>query len=142
MKKVMHLLESKAGRLHSIDPDARVIEALRVMAEHNIGAVLVVSEGRLVGIFSERDYARKVALHGKSSADVTVRDIMTANPVTVTLNASVAECMSLMSNGRFRHLPVLDGAELVGLLSIGDLVKEVIAEQAQTIKHLENYIHS
>lgn len=142
MKQVMHLLESKSGKLHTVDPETRVIEALRIMAEYNIGAVLVVSESRLVGIFSERDYARKVALHGRSSADVLVRDIMTANPTTVALTASVSDCMSLMSNGRFRHLPVLDGGRLVGLLSIGDLVKEVIAEQAQTIKHLEDYIHS
>lgn len=142
MKKVRQLLENKPGKLHTIAPDARVIDALRTMADHNIGAVLVVREGRLEGILSERDYARKVALQGKSSADVLVSDIMTAKPVSVSLDATVAECMTVMSNGRFRHLPVLKDGELVGLLSIGDLVKEVIAEQAETIKHLQDYIHS
>lgn len=142
MKKVRQLLETKSGKLHTIAPEARVIDALRVMADNNIGAVLVMSGSRLAGILSERDYARKVALHGKSSADVLVRDIMTANPVCVSPDATVPECMTLMTNGHFRHLPVVNDGQLTGLLSIGDLVKEVIAEQAETIKHLQDYIHS
>lgn len=142
MKTVKQILAGKSGTLHSIRSEARVIEALKAMAEHNIGALLVVDDGQLVGVISERDYARKVVLLGKSSTEVPVREIMTAKVVSARLDQTVGDCMTLMSNGHFRHLPVLDGARLLGVLSIGDLVKEVIADQAETIKHLEAYIQS
>ncbi|HEX6062802.1 MAG TPA: CBS domain-containing protein [Longimicrobiales bacterium] len=142
MKTVRQLLQAKGGAVHSVSPDARVFEALKLMAEKEIGALLVTEGGALVGIISERDYARKVILHGKSSHDIPVREIMTSNVVTVTPNQTVDQCMALMTSKRIRHLPVTEAGRLVGLVSIGDLVKEVIAEQEQSIKQLESYIHS
>jgi CBS domain-containing protein len=139
---VRQLLQSKGGTIHSISPDASVFEALKLMAEKDVGALVVLENGRLAGIMSERDYARKVILFGKSSHELAVRDIMTDKVVTVRPGNTVDECMALMTNKRIRHLPVVEGDRLVGLLSIGDLVKEVIAEQEQTIKQLESYIHS
>lgn len=142
MKTVTQLLQAKGREIHSIGQDARVIEALKLMAEKEIGALIVMDGGRLAGIISERDYARKVILHGKSSHDILVREIMTGKVITVHPGQTVEECMTLMTAKRIRHLPVIDGERLVGVLSIGDLVKEVIAEQEQTIKQLESYIHS
>src|SRR5688572_15344050 len=112
------------------------------MATKEIGALLVIEEGRLAGIMSERDYARKVILHGKSSQEIAVRDIMTTRLVTVRPSQSVDECMGLMTDHRIRHLPVMEGGRLIGVVSIGDLVKAVIEDQRETIKQLENYIHS
>src|SRR5688572_5333086 len=143
MKTVMQLLEGKGRAVHTITPDARVIDALKLMAEKDVGALVVTDDGaRIAGIISERDYARKVIMHGKSSHDIAVRDIMTAKVVTVQPRHTVEECMALMTAKRIRHLPVTEGEGLVGVLSIGDLVKEVIAEQEATIKQLESYIHS
>jgi CBS domain-containing protein len=142
MKTVSQLLQAKGREVHSIAPDATVFDALKLMADRNVGALVVLEDGRLVGIFSERDYARKVILLGKSSHDIPVRAIMTAKVITVQPGRSVEECMALMTEKRIRHLPVTEGERLVGVLSIGDLVKEVIAEQEQTIKQLESYIHS
>ena len=142
MKTVKQLLQAKGRDIHTITPGARVFDALKVMAEKDVGALVVVENGRLAGIISERDYARKVILHGKSSHEMEVREIMTAKVVTVQPAQTVEDCMALMTNRRIRHLPVTDGEQLVGVLSIGDLVKEVIAEQEQTIKQLESYIHS
>jgi CBS domain-containing protein len=142
MKTLVQLLQAKGGEIHAISPDARVIEALKVMAEKDVGALMVMDRGSLVGIISERDYARKVILLGKSSHDLSVREIMTSKLVTVQPGQTVEDCMELMTTRRVRHLPVTDGERLVGVLSIGDLVKEVIAEQEQTIKQLESYIHS
>lgn len=142
MKTVRQLLQSKGGAVYSVSPDARVFEALKLMAEKEIGALLVLDGGTLAGIMSERDYARKVILHGKSSHDIPVRDIMTSSLVTVSPSQTVDQCMALMTSKRIRHLPVLEGGKLVGLVSIGDLVKEVIAEQELTIRQLESYIHS
>ena len=142
MKTLTQLLQAKGGEIHTIGPDARVYDALKLMADKDIGALVVMEGGRLVGIISERDYARKVILHGKSSHDVPVRDIMTAKVLTVRPGQSVEDCMALMTNRRVRHLPVTDGERLLGVLSISDLVKEVIADQEQTIKQLESYIHS
>ncbi len=142
MKTLMQLLQAKGGEVHAIGPDARVIEALKLMAEKDVGALVVTDRGILVGIISERDYARKVILLGKSSHDISVREIMTSKLVTVQPGQTVEDCMELMTTRRVRHLPVTDGERLVGVLSIGDLVKEVIAEQEQTIKQLESYIHS
>jgi IMP dehydrogenase len=119
-----------------------VFSALKLMAEKDVGALLVVSGGKLAGIMSERDYARKVILLGKSSHDMMVREIMTEKVVTIQSEQTVEDCMGLMTARRVRHLPVVDGDKLLGLLSIGDLVKEVIAEQEQTIRQLESYIHS
>ena len=142
MKTVKQLLQSKGSTVHSVTPEASVFDALRLMADKNIGALLVVSGGKLAGIISERDYARKVILHGKSSHDMPVREIMSEKVVTVRPEQTVEDCMALMTGRRIRHLPVVDGDRLAGLLSIGDLVKEVIAEQEQTIRQLESYIHS
>ena len=142
MKSVKQLLDSKGSQIYAIGPDALVIDALKLMAEKDVGALVVTESARLAGIISERDYARKVILHGKSSHDIRVREIMTAKVVTVHPGQTVEECMALMTAKRIRHLPVTEGERLVGLLSIGDLVKEVIAEQEATIKQLESYIHS
>jgi len=142
MKTVKQLLQLKGGSVHSVTPQSKVFDALKLMAEKNIGAVLALADGKVAGIMTERDYARKVILLGKSSHDMPVSEIMSDKVVTVQPGQTVEECMALMTNKRIRHLPVMDGDKLVGLLSIGDLVKEVIAEQEQTIRQLESYIHS
>jgi CBS domain-containing protein len=142
MRNVRQLLESKPTEVHCIGPDAPVIEALRLMAEKGIGAVLVLEAGKLAGILSERDYARKIALLGRSSADTPVRDIMTAELHTVAPDDSVEHCMQVVTEGRIRHLPVLERGELVGLVSIGDLVKAMIEEQQIELDHLQRYIAS
>ena len=141
MKTLKQLLEVKGREVYSVTPDARVIDALKLMADKSVGALIVLEGGRIAGILSERDYARKVILHGKSSHDIRVRDIMTGKVVTVHPGQTVEECMALMTEKRIRHLPVTEGERLIGVLSIGDLVKEVIAEQQQTIQQLESYIH-
>ena len=141
MKTISQLLQAKGREIHSIAPGARVFDALRLMADKNVGALVVLDDGKLAGIFSERDYARKVILLGKSSHDIAVREIMTAKVITVHPGQTIEECMALMTAKRIRHLPVTEGERLIGVLSIGELVKEVIAEQEQTIKQLESYIH-
>jgi CBS domain-containing protein len=142
MKTLKQLLEAKGREVYSIAPDARVFDALKLMADRSIGALIVLEGARIAGIISERDYARKVILHGKSSHELQVRDIMTSKVITVHPGQTVEECMELMTEKRIRHLPVTDGERLIGVLSIGDLVKEVIAEQQRTIQQLESYIHS
>jgi len=142
MTTVKQLLERKGRRVWSIRPDAPVLEALKLMAEHGVGALVVLEGERLAGVISERDYARKVILHGKSSSETPVREIMTERVVTVTPAQTVADCMAVMTEKHFRHLPVVEDGRVVGVLSIGDLVKAVIAEQADTIRALESYIHS
>jgi CBS domain-containing protein len=142
MKTVTQLLEAKGREVHAIGPDARVIDALKLMADKDVGALVVTEGAKISGIISERDYARKVILQGKSSHDIAVREIMTARVVTVQPRHTVEECMALMTEKRIRHLPVTEGERLIGVLSIGDLVKEVIAEQEATIRQLESYIHS
>ncbi len=142
MKSVRQLLQAKGRNVHTIAPDARVFDALKLMADKDVGALVVTEGDRLAGIISERDYARKVILLGKSSQDIPVRDIMTGKVITVGLDQTVEECMAIMTGKRIRHLPVTEGGRLAGVLSIGDLVKEVIAEQEQTIRQLESYIHS
>ena len=141
MKTVKQLMQGKATGVHTIGPDDPVIEALRRMAEREIGALPVVANGKLAGILSERDYARKVILQGKSSRDTPVREIMTSRVVCVGPQRTVDECMALMTEKRIRHLPVIEHGELIGLLSIGDLVKETISEQQFVIAQLESYIH-
>lgn len=145
VKTVAHLLEDKASGtgspVWSATPDTSVYEALEMMAENNIGALVVLDGNRLVGIVSERDYARKVILRDRASRDTTVGDIMTADPVTVPPTTSVSECMQLMTDNRFRHLPVIaETRELVGVISIGDVVRAVIEEQRYLIQQLEGYI--
>ena len=141
MATARHLLDRKGRAIFSIRPDEPVLEAIRLMAEHHIGALLVMTGDELVGIVSERDYARKVILKGRSSADTPVSQIMSSPVVTVSMSNSVQECMQLMTGRRIRHLPVVEGRRVVGMISIGDLVKAVMEEQQQTIEQLESYIH-
>lgn len=142
MYTVKQLLDVKPRSVVTIAPDASVFEALELMAEKDIGAVVVVHDDQVVGILSERDYARKVILHNKASKDITVDEIMTDRVLYVGLRHTVDECMALMTDKRIRHLPVMDGDRLVGVLSIGDLVKATISEQDFTIRQLERYIMS
>jgi len=142
MTTVRHLLDRKGRALYSIEPEDPVLEAVRMMADHHVGALLVMRGTELAGIVSERDYARKVVLHGRSSAETPVWQIMTSPVITVPLDESVQDCMRIMTDCRIRHLPVVDGKLVIGMISIGDLVKAVIEEQQQTIEQLESYIHS
>jgi CBS domain-containing protein len=134
------LLRSKGPQFFFVGPTDSVLRAMEIMAEHQVGALLVMNLGSLVGIISERDYARKVILKKRSSHDTPVSDIMTAPAVTVTPQDTVHVCMQLMTERRFRHLPVVDSGRVVGVLSIGDLVKAVIEEQTAHIEQLERYI--
>ena len=140
MKFVNQLLEDKGHDVWSVAPDAPVYQALELMAEKNCGAVLVLEQDKLVGIISERDYARKVILKGKTSKNTPVKEIMSSHMVYVRPNQTVDECMALMTDKRIRHLPVLEDRKLVGMISIGDIVKAVISEQEFIIHQLENYI--
>jgi CBS domain-containing protein len=142
MTHVRALLERKNRALFSVGPAAPVLEAIRAMAEHHVGALLVMKGESLAGIVSERDYARKVILMGRSSSDTPVSAIMTSPVLTVTPETTVQECMQLMTDKRVRHLPVMEKNRVVGMISIGDLVKAVMAEQQQQIEQLESYIHS
>lgn len=141
MKSVAQMLKRKPARVISVGPDASVLDALRVLAQEDVGAVLVMDGPRLVGIFSERDYARRVALKGKSSINTPVSEIMTREVLFVTPAHTNDECMALITDKRLRHLPVMDNGRVVGVLSIGDLVKDAISEQQFIIEQLEHYIH-
>jgi CBS domain-containing protein len=140
METVNQLLKVKGGQIFSVAPTDSVLRAIEIMATRHVGALLVMSQEGLLGIISERDYARKVILKNRSSHDTPVGDIMTKNPVTVSPDATVHHCMEAMTEGRFRHLPVVDKGRVVGILSIGDLVKAVIEDQSQKIEQLERYI--
>ncbi|HTY49395.1 MAG TPA: CBS domain-containing protein [Steroidobacteraceae bacterium] len=142
MTTTVELLRQKPAVVHSIGPDAPVLEAIKRMAEHGIGALLVMRGGELLGVVSERDYARKVILQGRSSSDTPVREIMSSPVITVRPDQTARACMQIMTERRVRHLPVMAGGQLLGVLSIGDLVREVLEEQQQTIEQLEHYIHS
>jgi CBS domain-containing protein len=139
---VRQLLDRKGREVFSIDPAAAVLDAVRMMADRHVGALLVMQGDKLTGIISERDYARKVILMGRSSADTPVRDIMSTPVLTVQPETTVEKCMQIMTEQRVRHLPVAEGGRVVGMVSIGDLVKAVIAEQQHQIEQLESYIHS
>jgi CBS domain-containing protein len=140
MRNVSQIIERKGSRVVSVPRQAPVLEAIRMMAEHHIGAVLVMEGEQLLGILSERDYARKVILQGRSSHDTAVSVIMSSPVVCVGPHDSIAECMSIMTEKHIRHLPVIDGEQVVGVISIGDLVKETIEEQKQEISLLQQYI--
>ncbi len=140
MRTVRQLLEAKAPEVFAIGPDDPVIDAIRLMAEKRIGALLVMQAGKLAGIVSERDYARKIVLQGRSSRDTPVREIMTADVVAVGLDETTDRCMQLVTDRRIRHLPVVEGDSVLGVVSIGDLVKAVIEDQQLELDHLQRYI--
>ena len=140
MRTVRQLLGSKTPEIFAVSPDASVLDAIKLMAEKGVGAVLAMQGARLCGIVSERDYARKVVLQGRSSSNTPVRDIMTAKVVTVRPDDNVDHCMQVVTEHRIRHLPVVEGDAIVGVISIGDAVKETISQQQFTITQLENYI--
>ena len=141
MKTLKQLIESKDKKLAAVAPEQSVLRALEIMAENDVGALLVLDGKRLAGVFSERDYARKVILQGKASKSTKVSEIMTGKVVYVTLNRTIEECMAIMTEKHFRHLPVLDDDHnVVGIVSIGDMIKEMISQQKFIIDQLENYI--
>ncbi|MBU3644174.1 MAG: CBS domain-containing protein [Candidatus Methylopumilus sp.] len=142
MKTARQLLAQKGNQTLSVEISASVYDALLTMAEHDVGALLVMNKGKLAGIFSERDYARSVILKGLSSKQTSITEVMSAKVITVSPDQTVEDCMNLMTDKRIRHLPVLDQGKLIGVLSIGDLVKETIAYQRFLIEQLEKYIQS
>ena len=142
MSQVKQLLQAKGDTVYSIGPDAPVREAIKVMAQHRIGALLVMRDAQLLGVVSERDYARKVVLQGRSSAETAVSDIMSGEPLTVGPETDIFDCMRLCTDSRVRHLPVVRDGAVIGVISTGDLVKAVIDAQAEQIEHLERYITS
>ena len=142
MRNVRHLLEAKAPEIFSIGPDAPVIDAVRLMAEKHIGALLVMDGAQLVGILSERDYARKIVLQGRASTNTPVREIMTTDVISVGCDDTTDHCMQIVTDKRIRHLPVVRAGEVVGIVSIGDLVKAVIEDQQLELDQLQRYIAS
>ena len=140
MKPVSELFKNRPNTLWSLGPDESVFDAIKVLAEKGVGALMVMEKGKLVGILSERDYTRKIALLGKNSRETTVRDIMTPNVLVVTPQTRTRQCMALMSEKKIRHLPVVDGDTVVGMVSIRDLMNDIIADHEFTISQLERYI--
>jgi CBS domain-containing protein len=140
MKHVRDILKIKGSVVYSVEPGTMVYSAIEQMCDRNIGGLLIVENNKLVGIFTERDYARKLILKGKSSKDTPIKELMTPNPFTVTPDSSIEDCMKLMSDKHIRHLPVAEGDTLIGMISIGDVVKYIIQEQKSIIEHLEQYI--
>ena len=140
MTTIKHILEGKGSQIWSVTPDSNVFDALKLMADKNVGALLVLENELIVGIISERDYARKVVLVGKSSKECLVSDIMTSKVLYLRSDQTAQECMALMTDKRIRHMPVFEDEQLVGIISIGDLVKAIISEQEFTIQQLVNYI--
>jgi CBS domain-containing protein len=140
MGKVRDIIQTKGNAIYSVPSSITVYQALEVMFEKNIGAVLIIDNGKFMGIFTERHYARKLALRGKSSKETLIGEIMTEQPVTVTCETSIEECMQIMTAKKIRHLPVMENGKLVGLISVGDVVKYIIQEQKFIIENLEQYI--
>jgi len=142
MKTVKHILQNKSTAIYSVSPSTSVLEALQVMMDKNISALLVMEGEVLMGIFTERDYARKIILQGKSSKETVIADVMTVHLETVCFNSTIDQCMQIMTNRHIRHLPILENGKVGGMISIGDLVKFVIEDQKQTIEQLQSYISS
>jgi len=142
MKTVQQILSSKSAQIFSVTPETSVLDALQLMTEKNISAVLIMNNEHLQGIFTERDYARKIVLHGKSSKETSISEAMTANPITLAPTDSIELCMQLMTDKHIRHLPIAVADKVIGMVSIGDVVKFIIADQQQTISQLESYINS
>ena len=142
MKTVQQILDAKPSQIFSVTEDSSVLSGLQLMLERNVSALLIVENDTLTGIFTERDYARKIILYGKSSAETTIGEVMTADPITVQPKDSIELCMKIMTDKHIRHLPVMVDGEVLGMVSIGDVVKFIIADQKQTISQLESYISS
>ncbi|HEY1062827.1 MAG TPA: CBS domain-containing protein [Daejeonella sp.] len=142
MKTVRNILQYKSQSIYSVDPDTSVLDALKIMMDKNISALLVMEGPELKGIFTERDYARKIILQGKSSKETKIKEVMTASLEVINLNSSIDHCMQIMTDKHIRHLPIVDNGKVSGMISIGDLVKFVINDQKQTIEQLQNYISS
>lgn len=143
MRQVSELLKKREPTVFSLSPQDSVFEALRRMADHDVGAMMVLDDsGRLIGVFSERDYTRKIALMGKSSRDTPVKDIMTANVITVSPQTDTRDCLALMSQKKIRHLPIMDGGKVLGMISIRDITSDIIADHEMTISFLQHYIAS
>ena len=140
MGTVRNLLQKKGNAVYTVSPSTSVFDALELLEDRNLGALIVTDNGKLLGVFTERDYARKVVLKGRSSRETLVNDIMSGNPVVVNMHTTIEECMELMTDKFIRHLPVLEGGELVGVISIGDVVKYIIEEKDYIIENLRNYI--
>jgi CBS domain-containing protein len=140
MKPVSELLKRHNRPMFQTAPDVLVFDGLKLLASYGVGAIVVMEKGKLAGIFSERDYTRKVALEGKNSREITIAEIMTKNVITVSPNAGTRECMTLMSQHKIRHLPVVDNGNVLGLISIRDIMDDIIADHEQTITHLQSYI--
>ena len=142
MRPILELLKKRESTIWSLAPKDSVFDALQQLANHNVGAMMVMDQGKLVGVFSERDYTRKIALAGKSSRDTQVKDIMTPDVLTVSPQTRTRECMALMSQRKIRHLPVVEGDKVLGMISIRDIMNDIIADHEQTIGHLTSYIAS
>ena len=142
MGKVRDILRTKGHAIFSVEPTIMVYQAVEQMCERNIGGLLIVENSKLVGIFTERDYARKLILKGKSSKDTPISELMTRNPFTVTADNSIEDCMNIMTQKHIRHLPVVEGERITGIISIGDVVKQIMEDQKSIIEHLEAYITS
>lgn len=142
MRPIQELLKNHGGSIWSVHSQDTVYDALKTLSDKNVGALMVIDDGRLVGIFSERDYTRKIALEGKSSRDTRVRDIMTSTVLSVTPQTSTDACMALMSQQKIRHLPVLDGQKVLGMISIRDIMDDMIKDREETINQLQSYIAS
>jgi CBS domain-containing protein len=140
MKPVLELLKKRDSTLYHVTPDMMVFDGLKLLSTHGIGAMVVLEQGKLMGVFSERDYTRKVALEGKNSRETPIAEIMTRHVITVASTARTKECMALMSQHKIRHLPVMDGHKVLALLSIRDIMDDIIADHEQTISHLQTYI--
>jgi CBS domain-containing protein len=140
MKPILELLKKRDATVYSLSSDLSVFDALKQLADHNVGAMMVIDQSRLVGVFSERDYTRKIALAGKSSKDTKVRDIMTAKVLSVSPQTRTHECMTLMSTNKIRHLPIVDGDKVLGMISIRDIMNDIIADHEHTISQLQSYI--